>query len=436
MQVSRIEKKIGINNFYSPFDGLDGKLRTIAEDFQVNEISNYPKEDEDGIFTIADVISTSWETNSLVKELSSRLHISRQRIGFAGTKDKRAKTQQIMSFYNIQKEKLSLIKIKDVEIKNIYKSKKGIKIGNLQGNIFKIKIRNINQKINNKTIKNYYNFFQEKGGFPNYFGIQRFGIIRPITHIVGRYIIKNDWEKAVMTYIANPIKGEDEDIFLLRKNLEKTLDYSKALKNYPDSLNFEKAILNKLIIDSDDFINALKELPKNLLTMFIYAYQSYLFNKIISERIKRNIPLNEAIIGDIIIPIRKGVFEDRYIFTSEQNISKVNTQISKDKAAVSGILFGFDSLFSKGEMGEIEQSIIEKEKIDPRDFIIADIPYLSSAGLRRPIFAFIKDLEMKLQKDELNPDLKLLFIRFELNKGVYATSFIREIMKSQNIKNY
>lgn len=436
MQVSKIEKNIGINVFYSPFNGLDGKLRTIAEDFQVDEISNYPKEDKDGLFTIADVISTSWETNSLVRELSNRLHISRQRIGFAGTKDKRAKTKQIMSFYNISEEKLSLIKIKDVEIINIYRSKNGIKIGNLQGNIFKIKIRKINQETNNKIIKKYHNFFQKKGGFPNYFGIQRFGIIRPITHIVGKYIVKDEWEKAVMSYIANPIRGEDEDIFFLRENLEKTLDYSQALKSYPNSLNFEKAILNKLVINSEDFIGALKELPKNLLTMFVYAYQSYLFNKIISERIKRNIPLNEAILGDIVIPLRKGIFEDRYIFTSSQNIGKVNIQISKGKAAVSGLLFGYGSIFSKGEMGEIEQSIIDKEKIDPRDFIIADIPYLSSAGLRRPIFAFITDLEMKLQKDELNPDMKLLFVKFELNKGVYATSFLREIMKSKNLKNY
>jgi tRNA pseudouridine13 synthase len=274
------------------------------------------------------------------------------------------------------------------------------------------------------------------GGFPNFFGIQRFGIIRPITHTVGEYIIKDDWEKAVMTYIANPIKGEDEEIFLLRENLEKTLDYSQALKTFPNSLNFEKAILNKLVVNSEDFIGALKELPKNLLTMFVYAYQSYLFNKIVSERIKRKIPLNEARVGDIIIPIRKGVFEDRYIFTNDQNIGKVNNHISKGKAAVSGILFGYDSIFSKGEMGEIEQKVIEKEKIDPRDFIIPDIPYLSSAGIRRPIFAFIKNLEMKLQKDELKPKMKLLFVKFKLNKGVYATSILREIMKTQNLKNY
>ena len=40
-----------------------------------------------------------------------------------------------------------------------------------------------------------------------------------------------------------------------------------------------------------------------------------------------------------------------------------------------------------GEMGEIEHAIIEAQKIDPRDFIIPQIPFLSSSGSRRPLLA-------------------------------------------------
>ena len=59
-------------------------------------------------------------------------------------------------------------------------------------------------------------------------------------------------------------------------------------------------MLNKLVVDSEDFIGALKELPKNLLTMFVYAYQSYLFNKKLSRRIQKKLTLNAAVVGDII----------------------------------------------------------------------------------------------------------------------------------------
>ena len=83
---------------------------------------------------------------------------------------------------------------------------------------------------------------------------------------------------------------------------QRNVSLSYSDKSYPNQLNYEKAILNKLVVDSKDFVGSLKELPKNLLTMFVYAYQSYLFNKILSERIKRKLLINRAIVGDIVLP--------------------------------------------------------------------------------------------------------------------------------------
>jgi len=436
MKVLDAEKNIGIKTFFTPNKGIGGKLRFQPEDFIVQEVSNFPAKSESGKFLIASVTCKNWETNILIKELADSLHISRQRIGFAGTKDKRAKTTQLMSFYQANLENLSKIKIKDVTIENIYCSDKSVKLGNLTGNKFTIKIRNINDDVDIETVKKIACFIDEYSGFPNFFGIQRFGIIRPITHIVGKYLAKGDFEKAVMTYIANPMKDEDVETYNLRKNLEKTKDYANALKSYPNKLNFEKAILNKLVVNPIDFIGALQELPKNLLTMFVYAYQSYLFNRILSERIKKKIPLNKAVVGDIILPIRKGIVDETAIKVTKSNIEKVNLQVSKGKAFVSGVLFGCDSIFSEGAMGEIEHKIIDSEKLDPRDFIIPDIPFISSTGSRRALLANVKDLEFNLVDDDLNENKKTLNMKFELSKGTYATSLLREFLKADDIRNY
>jgi len=436
MKVLDAEKNIGIETFFTPFGGVGGKLRLLPKDFIVREISNYPPEEENGRFLTAEVTTTNWETNLLVRELSNCLHISRQRIGFGGTKDKRAIATRLMSFYNISQEKLSKVKIKDIKIENIYTSNRPVKIGNLLGNEFEITVRNIDKKIYTSQVEDIVSFIKAHGIFPNFYGIQRFGIIRPITHIVGKYIVKGDFKKAVMSYIANPLDGEDKESYQLRYRLEKTHDFSEALKTYPNQLNYEKAMLNKLVVNPKDFVGALKELPKNLLTMFVYAYQSYLFNKVLSERIRKKIPLNEAVVGDIVLPIRRGVIDENSILVKENNIEKVNKQISKNKAAVSGILFGSDSVFSEEKMGEIEHKIIDKEKINYRDFIIPDIPYISSAGSRRPIVGFVRDLDFTLNIDELHKNKKTLILKFKLQKGCYATSLLREFMKADNIRNY
>jgi len=434
MKILDYEHKIGIEVFLTNNEGTGGKLRTIPQDFNVEEISKYPKEKKDGRYSIAEVSAINWETNHLIKELSNKLHVSRKRISFAGTKDKRSESKRLMSFFKISYNDLNEISLKDVEIKYLFQSDNPVRIGNLVGNKFDINIRGIKKNYSG-NIDDIYSVIKEYGGFPNFYGIQRFGAIRPITHTVGKFIVKNDFEKAVMTYIANPMKGEDELSYDLRNELEKSHDFASALKSYPIHLSFEKSMLNKLVVDSKDFAGALEELPRNLQTMFVYAYQSYLFNKIISRRISKNIPLNTAIIGDIIYPLKKNEIEVREIPVSQMNIEKVNKEISKGNAFVTGVLFGSHSNFSKGEMGEIENKIVDEEKIDHRDFIIPEIPYISSKGSRRAILASVYNLKYSLKNDSINDD-NYVNIKFELNKGCYATSLLREFMKSDEIRNY
>jgi tRNA pseudouridine13 synthase len=436
MKTPDFEHEIGIETYCTNHPGIDGKLRVRIDDFRVTELYLYPAKKDQGNFTIAEVTSRNWETHTLVQEIAHRLHFSQRRISFAGTKDKRAWTTQLMSFDHVPPEQLSSLTIKDVTFENIFQSDVPVRIGELLGNRFEITIRNISEEIVPEQIISLLSPFQKWGGFPNFYGIQRFGIIRPITHLVGKYIIQGDFEKAAMTYMGNPMPGENETTYALREDLEKTRDYGKAFHSYPDALNFEKAMLNRLIQDPHDFIRAFKELPKNLLMMFVNAYESLLFNKMLSERIRRNIPLHQAVVGDIIHPMRKNVIVNETIPVGESNIEKVNLQISKKKAVVTGLLAGYDSMYAEGEMGKIEHAIIDAQEIDPRDFIIPEISFLSSAGLRRPLLALLPSLEWTLHTDEYSSDRQALTLRFELQKGCYATSLLREIMKSQNPRNY
>ena len=436
MNTPDFEHEIGIETYCINESGIGGKLRVRIDDFHVTELFLYPPKNDHGHFTIAEVSARNWETNTLVHEIANRLHFSKKRISFAGNKDKRALSTQLMSFERVPSEYLFQINIKDVSFENIYQSDIPVRIGDLLGNRFEITVRNIDSAITPEQIKKLIFPLVTWGGFPNFYGIQRFGVIRPITHLVGKYIIQGNFEKAVMTYVAHPVKTENEVTYALREELEKTRDYSKAFRSYPDTLNFEKAMLNKLIQNPQDFISAFKELPKNLLLMFINAYESYLFNKILSERIRRKIPIHQAVVGDIIFPVRKNIVTNEIIPVKESNIEKVNRQISKKKAVVTGLLVGYDTMFADGEMGEIEHMVIDSHRIDPRDFIIPEIPFLSSSGSRRSLLALLPSFKWTLHIDELSKEHQALSLHFELQKGCYATSFLREIIKSNDPRNY
>lgn len=415
-----MEKDVGIEVFLTKSEGIKGKIKSVAEDFVVEEVSIYP-EPSDGKYVVARVISKNWETNRLIERLAKSLGISPNSIKYAGIKDKRAITTQIMSF-PVSIEAIKKIDIPNVKIEVLYKSSKPIYSGMLIGNRFHIVIRNIE---NGNKFEKILEEINKIGGFPNFFGIQRFGIVRPITHLVGKYMLKNEMEKAVMTYIAHPMEGEDEESYKARKFLEETRDFSEALKIYPEKLNFERRVIEYLASHPNEWKNALFKLPRNLIKIFIHAYQSYLFNRILSLRIKKGIPLNEAIKGDVVIPCEKGIViqSQKGIYVDEKNIDKINRRIKTNKCFPSAAIIGYDSILAKGEMGEIEKSIIEEEEISMEDFKMPHMPEFACKGMRRIVFVPVRNIKWRIEDNNLH-------LSFFLPKGCYATSLLREFMKA------
>ena len=436
MNVITQEYQVGLETFYTTNPGIGGKLRVDPEDFIVNEEFKKPPKDTEGIYTIATVYAKNWETNKLIREISKQLHISRKRIHFAGTKDKRSMSTQLLSFYNISCDTIKNITIKDVEFSDVYTSNKKLHIGDLIGNNFIINIKNIPKKVTEETMEELLKPIIKIQGFPNYFGIQRFGIIRPITHKIGRYLIEGNFEKAVMTYLTELDENEDKESYEARLELQKTNDYKEAFKHYPNHLIYEKSLLNYLQKNPAKYVEALKELPTNLLTMFVYAYQSYLFNKILSQRIKKDLPFHKAIKGDVILEIKNNNPTNAEYKVTSRNIEKINKQIIKRKAVVSSILFGSDTNYSEDTMGGIEQEVIEKEDIDKRNFIIPELPIASSYGKRRPIFCPLQNFNYHLRENDTDKQTQIVKMQFSLPKGSYATSFLREIMKAEYIRDY
>ena len=425
------ERVIGLEVFYTDTPGTGGKVKKQCDDFLVEEISRFPPRDDSGRFVIAKVTSENWETNRLIRVLSHALGISRYRIGFAGTKDKRAITSQLMSF-EAPLESVQNINIHQVTIADAYRAKKNMTIGDLIGNRFRIRVRDCAMEGErlNSTVAATIADLNVLRGFPNFFGVQRFGSLRPITHIVGKHIIKGEFEKAVLAYAANPVPAENEEAREARRYIQETHDFSEGLKMLPRTLMFERIVVGHLAQKPDDYPGAIMAMPRNLQMMFVHAYQSYLFNRIVSERIRRGLPLNEPLVGDVVLPVDKDGLpdHDKYIPVTKTNLDLVATQVRNGRAYVSAVLFGSESVMAKGEPGEIEDIIVAEESIDRQDFIVPTIPECSSTGSRREIVAKYSELTYSVKGSDLE-------IGLALGKGCYATTFLREMMKVDAIES-
>ncbi|PTD94775.1 tRNA pseudouridine(13) synthase TruD, partial [archaeon SCG-AAA382B04] len=240
--------------------------------------------------------------------------------------------------------------------------------------------------------------------------------------------------ESIKIYLANDYDQENQNTQEIRKELRKSWGnkeaYKKALKNFPNYLRYERTMLHRLYENPSDFVGALNNLPKNLLNLFIHAYQSYLFNKTINERINRNISLRKPIMGDVVCytDLETGI-PNRNVTerVTEKNREKIEEMIEKRKAYVTAPLFGKKTKQALGEMGEIEEKILEQENIGLTDFEIKKIPEISSSGLRREIITFPNFDSIKKTKSTVT-------LRFFLPKGSYATCVTREFRGELNGK--
>ena len=423
---------VGSESFLSKTSGIEGKLRKDPEDFEVEEIVSIPgrshwiwmQKNSNGKHSIVEIKAKNWDTHVLVKELSRKLNISQKSIGFAGTKDKRAITTQHFSL-RVAKEKIPTLDLENIDITFKHKSIKPIRLGNLVGNKFKIKIANT---VNGR--ENIDNILSElRGFFPNYFGVQRFGTVRPITHIVGEKIVRGDYEGAVFDYLTidSPNFAGVEG----REYLLKTRDFTKSIDKFPAHLLFERQLLGHLSRNEGDFTGAILQLPESLSKMLVHGYQSLIFNKVLDLRMKEGIDAFLPQIGDLVMPADGygGPDQRVTIEVSERNQAKLSKRCREGKAWIAGLLPGANSNFSSGIQGELERQVMEELDVKFDDFIIDDMPELSSYGMYRPLFQKYNDIELEF--DSGDP-----IFSFWLHKGTYATSFLREIMKSSDVTAY
>jgi tRNA pseudouridine13 synthase len=420
-----LERLMGIDAYLTGEDGVGGDLRVELDDFIVREVSDF-KYGTSGDFLIVRLTKENWETHHLIRDLSRRLGVSEERIGIAGTKDKRAVTTQLMSIRGVSEEQLSHVDLPRVRLEPLGRANKDIGLGDLRGNDFEITVRNIALTHDEceARLKNIDAGIEKAGGVPNFFGYQRFGIVRPITHLVGKKLLKGDVEGAAMDYIARSFPGESEDNRSVREHIMETRDFKEGIKLYPLNLRYERTMMHHLIERPGDYAGAFRSLSPKLLKLFIHAYQSYLFNKLLSRRLLDGFPLNEPLEGDVVCFMDAQGQPDtsKLEKVTKQNLPDIKFLIKRNRAYVTLPLIGRDSGLDAGRAGEEASKVLDEEGIKVEDFAVAAMPDLASAGLRREILLRAKPV--------MTSSDNTATFRFFLPRGCYATTVLREYMKS------
>jgi len=382
------------------------------------------------------LVKRDWDTLRAVKKVARRMGISYKRVQIAGIKDAKALTAQHISIRGVTSERVSRVKIKDIALRPLRFSDERIHSRLLLGNKFHILIRAISHSSSliEKRVKNVQNELSSLGGFPNFFGHQRFGTVRPLTHLVGVCLVRGNLEKAALTYLAQPSPYEHPESRETRQQLRDTQDFREALRRFPTYLRYERLMLTHLTRQPTDFVGAFRKLPLKLRRLLVQAYQSFLFNKFLSQRMKRGVGLNEPQVGDYVVHVDNHGLPTKSAQVTSQSFSSVKKALREGRTRVAIPLIGFKQQPSDGVQGEIEREILEAENVAPQDFYVSSMLEASAPGGLRTILASIIDFSVEeVSRDSASPRKRKMGLGFTLHRGSYATVLLREFMKPRNL---
>jgi tRNA pseudouridine13 synthase len=451
LSVPEIDKLLGIEAYATKTRGVGGAIRETVDDFVVEEVlvdgskanvsgavpskvlASTPQRQR---FLLCVLVKRNWDTFVAVKTVAKALGIEEGRVQFAGIKDAKAVTAQYITLENIVTDDAEKINVKGVTVHPIGYVRELLSLFYLLGNRFTITIKSI--KDSKEVIEKQFTQTMEElaviGGIPNFFGHQRFGTTRPITHLVGKALVQGDFEDAAMLFLAKPSVHEHPDSRQARQELAENKNFKQASENFPKQLRFEKLMLSHLAENPSDFVGAFKRLPLKLQALFVQAHQSYLFNRFISERIKHGLPLNEAVAGDFVVGVeRSGLpLTSMVKVATAENLNEVNTQIKTGKVRVALPVFGVKQKLSEGVMGQIEHEVLSQEGVATDNLRLNVLSRVGGKGGLRTLVAPIRDFKLQSVSEDANEGCQAQ-LSFMLLRGCYATVLLRELMKPSDL---
>jgi tRNA pseudouridine13 synthase len=452
LSVPKIDKALSIEVYVTETLGTGGAIRSAVDDFAVEEVlvdgsqAKIEKTSESHAlratlskqgFLLCVLVKRNWDMFIAIRNIARQLGISQEQISIAGIKDAKAVTAQHITIEHCTIEDIAKVNVKDVEIRPVGYFRDKLAPYYLLGNNFRIAIKAVNlagQTIARRIAETIQEL-EAVGGIPNFFGHQRFGTTRPITHLVGEAIVKGNFENAAMLFLAAPSVYEHPESRQARRELQATQDFKQALQNFPRQLRYERLMLSHLVEKPSDFVGAFQRLPVKLQALFVQAHQSYLFNRFLSERIRSGFALNRAEIGDYVVSVeRSGLPMVRTgKLVDAAALAETNEAIRIGKMRVALPLVGDRQRLSQGAMGQIEQQILDAEGVKQENFNVAALPEISGRGELRAIVSPIKNFKVRnISRSAGNLKEHQAELEFMLLRGSYATVLLREIMKPKN----
>ncbi len=390
---------------------VPGAVKQRREDFRVEEVPLYEASGQ-GTHVYFTIEKRGLPTMEAARQVARALGINQRRIGYAGLKDARAVTRQRFSVEHVAPDRIAALELPGIRVLDVSRHGNKLRIGHLKGNRFVIRLRETDPD-RLADVRAVLNVLVRRG-LPNVFGPQRFGT-RGDTWQIGRALLRQDWDECVDVLLGRPAPTDEGDLLRARQ-LYQAGQYAAAAEAWPWAFRMERRVCRALVKTKGSRARAFRSIDKEVRRFYVSAYQSWLFNRVVADRIDE---LDRLWVGDLAYRHPQGA-----VFRVE-DLAAEQPRCDAMEISPSGPLFGYRMSQPDGRAGEMEAAVLATDGFSLEDFRAPGAHRIK--GARRPLRVPMVETAAEAGSDEHGTYLEL---RFFLPAGSYALSVIREICKS------
>jgi tRNA pseudouridine13 synthase len=381
------------------------KLKRRPEDFQVEELTDVAPA-TDGPFAFYRLDKEGWTTPDALALVRQRWRIDLNRLSSGGLKDRHARTSQFFSIFRGPQRNLNHngIQVRYLgQVVEPYTSK------DIRANQFCITLRDLDDTDGERLAHG----LAEAAavGIPNYFDDQRFGSVAGGGDFMARAMVRGQYEESLRLALTAPYEF-DRTVQKKEKGLLRSHwgDWANLRPRLP--AGNARDLVNYLVHRPGDFRGALARLRPELRGLYLSAYQSFLWNRMLGRWLERQVPADQLVqvaLRSGVVPMHRSPIPE----LAALNLPLPTSRLKADPLDPRMVLMS---------------EVLAEEGLELKQLQLKGCREMFFSRGERAALCRPDRLTHELLADEHQPGRHKAVLKFELPRGSYATLLVKRAM--------
>jgi tRNA pseudouridine13 synthase len=383
------------------------KLKQQPDDFQVEEITAV-QPGPDGPFALYRLEKTGWSTPDALAALRRRWRLEPRRLSYGGLKDRHAHTVQFLTVFHGPRRNL---RHHDISVTYLGQVSAPYTSHDIASNRFHLTLRDFDASALPEVERRLGRVAAE--GLPNYFDDQRFGSVAGEGgEFIARLLVRGRFEEALRLALTEPYEFDRAE-----QKQEKRLliahwgEWGRLVEQLPRG--HARSLVDYLRVHPADFRGAAIRLRPELRGLYLSAYQSHLWNRMLAHWLRDHCP------ADRLRPVHLRLGEVPF---PEGLDAPLNEELAALQLPLPSARLKLEACDPRAE---VINAVLAEEGLALHDMQVRGVRELFFSRGERAALCRPRQLTFQAAHDERRPGRQKLLLHFELPRGSYATLLVK-----------